>query len=808
MKPTPPHRLPAPLEAAIQRLKLTAQEACERTVEGLGLAGVAALHALQRDALLTAQFELNRKSAAFVLRFNDVYDDRVLRDVRPAAGGAGQSAPPTAWDALSLVEDREVEAQIMADRFALEVAQVCEWELRELDGFVATVLAEAEGLAEAGRECNPLRPELLGHGLVRGVEAVSDLPDVRRRLLAELGRSLAALLPPAYARIVADFRHAGVQPLGLRVRHRGSAGPDTCRGAPDSHRGAMPAENSRSGPGFDGRVRPTAPVRLGPSRHGLETSTRSGGFVPHGMPPARVDSRLMHLLRRLVVIEPATSSSAGSQPGSGPVTGDVDDGRAPLPNLIHLHREELREASRGSLDHMVIDIIGFLFDQILADPKVPPQMARLIARLQLPVLRVAMGDPTFFSSRKHPVRRFVNRIASLGAAFEDFEDADARDFLSKVRALVTEVVEGDFGDIGLYEQNLSALEAFMAAQAQRGVQGKAARLLADKEDELRLRALYADRLGSGLRDLSGPAFVRDFIARTWSQVLMFAAAAKTAEGGEGGALVQKFRRTARELAMSVQPKTTPAHRKAFLAELPKLMQELNEGMNLIGWPESDRRHFFGQLMPAHADALKAPAARPLDLNLMARQVEGALEQPTPRLEELKAIPASVLTELGAGGVLPMLSADEARRVGLVAEQSVDWDGRVDIDLGTMADAGEIAAAQGGAVRPVAPGLRGIEEAAEPIQGLELASSVQIGFAYQMQLQDQWRKVRLAHVSTGRSFFIFTHGGRHRRTVSITWRMLQRLCESGRFRAFEQATLIERATERARRQLAALGAGAH
>jgi hypothetical protein len=49
---------------------------------------------------------------------------------------------------------------------------------------------------------------------------------------------------------------------------------------------------------------------------------------------------------------------------------------APLPNLIHAHRDELRQASRRPLDHMVIDVIGFLFDQILADPKVPPQMAR------------------------------------------------------------------------------------------------------------------------------------------------------------------------------------------------------------------------------------------------------------------------------------------------------------------------------------------------------------------------------------------------------------------------------------------------
>jgi len=81
--------------------------------------------------------------------------------------------------------------------------------------------------------------------------------------------------------------------------------------------------------------------------------------------------------------------------------------------------------------------------------------------------------------------------------------------------------------------------------------------------------------------------------------------------------------------------------------------------------------------------------------------------------------------------------------------------------------------------------------------------VQIGFAYQMQLQGEWQKVRLAHVSPGRSFFVFTHGAKQRETVSMTHRMLVKLCEAGRFRAMESAYLLERATARARRQLDAL-----
>ena len=54
--------------------------------------------------------------------------------------------------------------------------------------------------------------------------------------------------------------------------------------------------------------------------------------------------------------------------------------------------------------------------------------------------------------------------------------------------------------------------------------------------------------------------------------------------------------------------------------------------------------------------------------------------------------------------------------------------------------------------------------------------------------------------------IFTHGHTHKQTISLTARTLAKMCDSGRFRAFEQAELIERATVRARRQLAALQTG--
>ena len=345
---------------------------------------------------------------------------------------------------------------------------------------------------------------------------------------------------------------------------------------------------------------------LGPrsARTGLDPTDTTRGTAPgnlrprtvtRGTPIGQVDPMMMDLLRRLAHVDPAAFESSGI--GSGWIaTGGGDSrgggGMAVAPNLIHANRDELKQASRGALDHMVIDVIGSLFDQILSDPKVPPQLARQIARLQLPVLRAALGDPTFFSTRRHPVRQFINRIASLGNGFEDFSDAQAQTFLAKVRDLVQEIVKGDFDQIETYATRLSSLEAFVAEQARSAVeeqQSGATALLQQREESLRLGRHYEQRLEEELQPLAAPAFVRDFVSRVWSRVILKAAERE----GVTSDRVRALRQTGRELFMSVQPKTSPAQRKAFLSDLPKMMQQINEGLNAIGWPEERRRQFFG-----------------------------------------------------------------------------------------------------------------------------------------------------------------------------------------------------------------------
>ena len=815
MNTTAPARLPASMECAAQRVRMAARTAAERTVDSLGLAAQASSSVLQRDSLLGAQFELNRKLAIFALTFNETLDSRMAREIGLLDGSSTRSGVTT-WDALSLVDDHEVEIQVSAERFALEISHACEWEIRELDAYIGPLLK----LRDNDPERNPLRAEILGQAMIRAVDAVADRPEVRKVLATEIGRSLALAMRETYVAIVADLQRAGLKPVGLAVRQRaGDAGRRSIAGALNeapAHPHATPGQGH--GLSGSGRLLPKPPTAGGgsSSQHGdlgadsshARVRAPSGGAGNVGSSagagsgntepnPAR--GEMMSLMRCLSQASPAWADHSASHHigGWGDGAGGEPSALGTLmaPNLIVAHREALRQAATGAIDHMVIDVIAGLFDQILSDPKVAPQMARQIGRLQLPVLRAALGDTSFFSSRRHPVRRFINRIATLGSAVDDFDAPEGLALLAQVGQLVQGIVDGDFEQVDLYEQQLHALEAFIAAQAQAQIQsdGAADQLLARKEDALRVQQRYAVQLDSALEPLPVPEFMRAFLGQVWSKAI---ASAETDEGRDS-ALAQRLREIGRELVMSLQPKGVPAQRALFLRQLPQLMKDLNAGLDRIRCRDAVRRDFFAQLMPAHADSLKGQSLSTLEFNLLSRQVDGVLATKLPLIHELPRHAADGLPVLHDAVRSSDFSAAEAAAVGLIDEASVNWDGLVDIDITAEPEITADELAITGLTNSTTT------EPAEPMRGKSLADHMQIGFAYQMHLEGQWQKVRLAHVSAARTFFVFSHGARQRKTVSMTYRMLSRMCETARVRAFENAYLIERATARARRQLAAL-----
>lgn len=834
------------MQAAQSRIQAAVSATVDKVAVQLPSLVVSASSAAQRQSLMAAERDLRTRQAALLAAFATDLRSQIEKVTQPATAEAHSGPAALDWANLSLVDDDEVERGMVADRMGQLLTQACEDHLKSLYALCASLMDETL------QERNPIRPQAVARALMAAIGQSGCDAESIQPLSTHLGRVLAQELSAAYGVIVQDMQQRGIEarkPGFSRSRHgsasdHGAFGPtaseatglDFAPTGPSDHpigpRGAAAAGRLAASPGWQASgllgsgphlsAQPGAAQALG-ELFGIPLPTSPMALEGQGSPLSAAAARaaqadFQQLLRQLAQQPGAWSAGASLTPPSGaslqgeqatgtgtwaegnrgPDLGQGFAGPMMAVNMIRAHREELVRASGGApLDQIVIDIVAALFDQVLSDPKVAPHMARQIARLQMPVLRVALSDMGFFNSRKHPVRRFVNRMASLSAAFESCEDGAGLACVQRVTALVDAIVEGDFDDMAIYEVKLAELERFIEEQtaSEAADQEAVARLLSGKEADLRVQQRYMQMLQKELADAELPGFLVEFLTQIWSQVQVMS----TARDGAQSVLATRMRKAGQDLALSVQPKGTPQLRKAFLMALPQLMRDLNEGLALIQWPEEAKQAFFAQLLPAHAECLKVPPQHELTQRMLEQRLHKVGQIAIPSREEAAndslpttQAPLSLPPTLT---VVSALTAEEVRQAGFLHEAAITGDAGLDIELPDAA--------------PADPSLSeldiNLDTPAPPSAGAQLVHHIQKGTAYQMLMQGEWKKVRLTWVSDGRTFFIFNHGHTHKQTVSLTARTLARMCESGRFKAFEQAELLERATVRARRQLAALSA---
>ena len=136
-------------------------------------------------------------------------------------------------------------------------------------------------------------------------------------------------------------------------------------------------------------------------------------------------------------------------------------------NRIPFIRAAIDDKVTSSTDKITMDVIGLLFDYIFRDPSIPEELRSLFTRLQVPILKTALLDRSFFSDRKHPARRLLDHLA--GAAIGATGDAGYRAAFELTAAGVIEEVCRDFQvDVGVFDLADRKVQEFVDAELQKG----------------------------------------------------------------------------------------------------------------------------------------------------------------------------------------------------------------------------------------------------------------------------------------------------------------------------------------------------
>jgi hypothetical protein len=377
------------------------------------------------------------------------------------------------------------------------------------------------------------------------------------------------------------------------------------------------------------------------------SSTRSQGFdgKAHAVSPGlsrAIDAAEQGIRQR---VSPSTHQ------GEPPVTTPV------LLEELHQRKQALKKAAASPEERATIEIVALLFQSILTEDRIPAAIRVWFARLQMPVLRVAVSEPDFFATIDHPARRLIDRMGACVMGFDSGTGSGVTEALEKEVKRIVQVVEA-YPDTGrrVFQTVLIEFEKFLEhyfknenEMTKRGVS-----LAQQVEQRETLAIQYTIELRRMLNEVPVQEGVRQFLFHVWADVLATTAVRYTAQGDQ----TKTMKRAAADLIWSASAKVTREERAEVIRRLPLLLKSLREGMASAGMDTPKQDEHIQQLNNSLAAAFTAKAAVIPDERL--RELMERLET----LEEL--LPDAADVEIDESMVLD-LSGHQSSELEVVLE---------------------------------------------------------------------------------------------------------------------------------------------
>ena len=205
-------------------------------------------------------------------------------------------------------------------------------------------------------------------------------------------------------------------------------------------------------------------------------------------------------------------------------------GKATQRTITHLKQDMLaqlrqstpegRPPALAEEDGDAIDLVGMLFDHIMKDVRPNSPASALLAKLQVPLLRVAIQDKAFFTRQQHPARQMLNTIAETGADWLSDEDADQQ-LVGKMQSVVDRTVRDFDGDLGLFNNLLEDLSGHLQTVTRKAEVAEKRHVEAarGKEKLAMARERAASVVENLLKKQNLPRFTHTLLSQAWTDVM-------------------------------------------------------------------------------------------------------------------------------------------------------------------------------------------------------------------------------------------------------------------------------------------------
>ncbi|MEE4297797.1 MAG: DUF1631 family protein [Pseudomonadales bacterium] len=431
-------------------------------------------------------------------------------------------------DALSLLADDALEERLAVSTMSQRVERDCELRLTLLRARLAHLEQQVSGTTPPV----PLEPRRVAGAFARAVMPLDLDPEVRLVLFKRFEQGVLLGLGDAYEELDRLLRSAGVLPELTPAKARAS------------RNGNRPSSGSRAPSAIDpagAAVRLPTAADAPSTRPARGAAADSGGSFDgleglDGLDAAELAEALATLpglrrRRRFASVDDASAIVSGllleiataAQLRLAPILADrtLDS----LPRRIDYGELLARGAEKrghaharlSESDEDLVNLVQMLFDELLGDENLPIPIRALLARLQFPILRVALSDHSFLAREDHAARRFLNLITHTGIGWVRADERAQDRLYEVIEATVDEAARGDgtgFEALSARIEDAVAAEAEILRRAtERVLEKERARLEADKT-----RRLVERLVEHRCRQLPEGELSR-FLTDDWQQVM-------------------------------------------------------------------------------------------------------------------------------------------------------------------------------------------------------------------------------------------------------------------------------------------------
>lgn len=568
-------RLPAPVHSVQEKGKLRFSRALRNLFDNADdalftLADKATTNDDQNlyfESMREVRIRRRELESRFADAIDNAFVDLVVKDRN--RGQAAYAGNLSSAEGLSLVQDDELDELVAIDSMISKASGACGESLQYLSLRLDSLVPN-----KVYQKTNPLGPDVICNAFVSAARELNADIKAKLVLFKLFEEYVVSELPSIYEELNQTLIEHNVLPSLQRQKP----------GAGSSPSGQSPSETSPSAP--------AAPAGESGAQLGIVVLS-----VPQ-------------LLGALSQLQGQQTSGWTASDQASVASVQMDIGEILIQSLQQQH-------GAGSLDQSqmeTINLVKMLFEFILDDRSLAEPMKALIGRLQIPILKVALLDDTFFKRNGHPARRLLNEMATACLGWqENFKDNSPEGLKDplyrKINSTVQYLLAEFETDISIFNEVLADFVSFVDKERKRA--SLLEQRTIDAEDgKARAEAARQKVNGALQAAVAGkpvPASVQTMLDQAWTNVL-FLICLKQGPGSEEW---EQALQTARDLTWSVTAEVNPESRPVLLGMIPHLVKRLREGLERISYNPFEMNQLLNQLEKLHLARLQGTSLQDL-----------------------------------------------------------------------------------------------------------------------------------------------------------------------------------------------------